>query len=149
MPFDDSLVPSRLPALPSAAQIVQHFPLAFGVRVDVEGLDTFPALERLRLKHARPPEPPEAVLLDRVLQLAPPALLVPIRRVLILGTRGTARMGGHRQGIVRVSAQEARTREGDARYGNRFSLFTTTVLHEIGHAVWDLCLTPAQRGTIS
>lgn len=145
MPLDDSLAPSRLPALPSAAQVIRHFPAAFGIGVDVEGREALPPLERLRLERARLPEPPEAVLLDRVLQLVPPALLGPIRLVLILETRGTARMGGHWQGIVRVSAQEARTREGDVRYGNRFSLFTTTVLHEIGHAVWDLCLTPAQR----
>jgi hypothetical protein len=109
------------------------------------GLDAPAAQERLRLAGARLPEPPEAVLLDRVLQVVPAALLEPIERVLIVQSRGTARMGGHRNGIVCVSAQEARLREGDVGYGGGFSLFTTTVLHEIGHAVWDLHLTAAQR----
>jgi hypothetical protein len=145
MPIDDDLPPTRLALDRSANQITEHFAEACGVRVDAVSLAALPAEERLRLAGARQPEPPEARLLDRVLQLVPPVLLGPIERVVILQSRGTARMGGHRNGIVRVSAQEARLREGDARYGDGFSLFTTTVLHEIGHAVWDLHLTAAQR----
>ena len=148
MPLEDELPPSRLPVNVSADQITAHFAEAFRLRVDPIGLDALPAQERLRLAGARLPEPPEAVLLDRVLQLVPAALLEPIERVVVLQSRGTGRMGGHRSRIVRVSAQEARLREGDVRYGGSFSLFTTTVLHEIGHAVWDLHLTAAQRSQL-
>src|SRR5438067_2290547 len=116
MPLDDELPPSRLPLDVQADEIAQHFLAAFGVRVDVEGLDALPGWERLSLAGARLPEPPEAVLLDRVLQLVPRALLVAVERIVIVQSRGTARYGGSRSGIVRVSAQEAWVSEGDRRY---------------------------------
>jgi hypothetical protein len=145
MPVDDELPPSRLPNDVQAPQVVAHFPETFGIRVDLDDLDALPALERQSLSGARLPEPPEAVLLDRVLQLLPDALLAPVQRVVILPSRGTARQGGSRGGIVRLSAQEARVREGDPRFGRAFSLFTTTLLHEIGHVVFAAVLTEAQR----
>jgi len=148
MPIDDELPPSRLLLEAEADQFVWHFPTAFGVRVDLEGLDALPAVERLSLSGARLLEPPEAVLLDRVLQLVPVAMLAAVERIVIVQTRGTARYGASRNGIVRLSAQEARVREGDRRYGNRFSLFTTTLLHEIGHLVFEASLTPEQQGQV-
>lgn len=129
-------------------EMVRHFREAAGVPIDLDGLDALPARERLSLAGARLPEPPEAVLLDRVLQLVPPDLLKPVERVVIVPTRGIGREGGSRSRIVRVSAQEARAREGDFRYGSRFSLFTTTVLHEIGHVVFEACLTAEQQGDL-
>ena len=141
MPFDDTLPPSRLPAFPELDQILAHFPTAFGVRVDSGGLDRLSALARQRYAAARPPEPPEAVLLDRVLQLVPPRLLRGIERIFLVPTRGTARPGGYLNGIVCVSAAEADVRRPDGDYANRFSVFTTTVLHEIGHAVFETVLT--------
>lgn len=141
MPFDDTLPPSRLPPFSEVDQILAHFPAAFDIRVDTGGLERLPALERQRFAAARPPEPPEAVLLDRVLQLVPARLLRGIERILVLPTRGTARPGGYLTGIVSVSAAEADVRRPDPIYGNRFSVFTTTVLHEIGHAVFETELT--------
>src|SRR5258707_401752 len=149
MPLDDELPPSRLPSQVQAQQIARHFPEAFGVRVDLDDLDTLPALERQSLFGARLPEPPEAVLLDRVLQLIPKALLAPAERLVMLPSRGTARPGGSRSRIVRLSAQEARVREGDPRYGRAFSMFTTTLLHEIGHLVFAETLAETQREQVS
>ena len=97
MPLDDELPPSRLPIDVQPEQ----FRSAFGVPVDLNGLDALPAPERQSLRSARPPK---AVLLDRVLQLLPEALLVPVERVVIMPTRGTARPGGSRNRIVRLSA---------------------------------------------
>lgn len=145
MPSDDDLPPSRLPERVEQEQIVRHFSEAFGIRVDVEGIEALPASERLSLAGARPPEPPEAVLLDRVLQLVPAALLTPVARIVMLPSRGTAREGGSRNRIIRLSAHEARMYEGDPRYGRAFSVFTTTVLHEIGHVVFEECLSDAQQ----
>jgi hypothetical protein len=141
MSFDDTLPPSRLPAFPELDQILAHFPAAFGVRVDVVGLDLLPALERQRYASARPPEPQEAVLLDWVLQLVPRRLLRGIERIILVPTRGTARPGGYLNGIVSVSAAEADVRRADGDCGNRFSVFATTVLHEIGHAAFETVLT--------
>jgi hypothetical protein len=149
MPLDQSLPPSRLSADPSAEETVRQFSSVLGVRVDLEGLNTLPAQERLSLAGARLPEPPEAVLLDRVLQLVPPVLLRPVERIVIVQSRGTARFGGSRGRIVRLSAQEARVGEADPRYGGGFSLFTTTVLHEVGHVVFEACLTAEQRDQLS
>ncbi|MBI3970823.1 MAG: hypothetical protein HY332_06000 [Chloroflexi bacterium] len=145
MPLDDDLPPSRLPSHVPARQVVEHFPGAFGIRVHVDDLNALPTLERQSLSGARLPEPPEAVLLDRVLQLVPLELLQAVERIVILQTRGTARQGGSRSRAIRLSAQEARVREGDPRYGRAFSLFTTTVLHEIGHVVFAEVLTETQR----
>src|SRR6266540_2469927 len=136
MPVDDTLPPSRLPALPELDQILYHFPKAFGIRADAEGLDGLPPPERQRYAAARPPEPPEAVLLDRVLQLVPLRILRGIDRVVVLPTRGTARPGGYLNGIVSIGASEADVRRPDPDFSNRFSVFTTTVVHEIGHGVF-------------
>jgi hypothetical protein len=145
MPLDETLPPARLSSHPSAEQITRYFPETFNVRVDIEGLDALPDHERLSLAGARLPEPPEVVLLDRVLQLVPVALLRGVGRIVMLQDRGTARFGGYRSRIVRLSAPEARVRRGDAGYGGSFSLFTTTALHEIGHAVWETLLSDDQR----
>ena len=40
-------------------------------------------------------------------------------------------------------------REGDPRYGRAFSLFTTTVLHEIGQVVFEASLSPIQQEQVS
>jgi hypothetical protein len=141
MPFDYTLPESRLPAFPGLDQILGHFPAAFGIRVDSDGLDRLPVLEHQRYAAARPPEPPEAVLLDRVLQVVPPSLLQGIERILVVPTRGTARPGGYLNGVASVSAAEADVRRPDPIYGGHFSVFTTTVLHEIGHAVFETVLT--------
>src|SRR6266508_110988 len=148
MPFDDSLPPSRLPAFPELDQVLAHFPDAFGIRVDTDGLDRLPAVERQRYAAARLPEPPESVHLDRVLQLVPLRLLSGIERILVLPTRGTARPGGYLNGIVSVSAAEADARRPDPEYGDRFSVFKTTVLHEIGHAIFETVLTPEQQEAV-
>ncbi len=145
MPFDDTLPPSRLPALPELGQVLAHFPSTFGIRVDTDGLELLPVLERQRYAAARPPEPPEAALLDRALQLVPLRLLRGVERIVVLPTRGTARPGGYLNGIVSVSAAEADVRRSDPIYGDRFSVFTTTVLHEIGHAIFQTALTGAQQ----
>src|SRR5947209_7757790 len=131
MLLDHELPPSRLPSSVQVPQIDRHFLEAFGIRVDLDGLDALPALERQRLASARPLEPPEAVLLDRVLQLVPRELLQSVERVCMLQTRGTARFGGSLQGIIGLSAEEARVRERDRRFTGSFSLFTTTLLHEL------------------
>jgi hypothetical protein len=148
MPFDDTLPPSRLPAFPELDQILAHFASTSGIRVDTDGLDRLPAVERQRYAAARPLEPPEAALLDRVLQLVPPRLLRGVKRIVVLPTRGTARPGGYLNGIVSVSAAEADVGRTDAEYGNRFSVFTTTVLHEIGHAIFDTVLSPEQQEAV-
>jgi len=103
------------------------------------------APERQRYAAARPPEPPEAVLLDRVLQLVPLRILRGIDRVVVLPTRGTARPGGYLNGIVSIGASEADVRRPDPDFSNRFSVFTTTVVHEIGHGVFQTALTPYQQ----
>jgi hypothetical protein len=36
----------------------------------------------------------------------------------------------------------------DPEFGNRFTVFTTTVLHEIGHAAFLTALTPAQQDVV-
>jgi hypothetical protein len=145
MPLDETLPPSRLPAFPELDQILAHFPAAFGIRVDTDGLDQLPAVERQRYATARPPEPPEAVLLDRVLQLVPLGLLRRVERIVVLPTRGTARPGGYFDGILSLSAAEADARRPDSEYEHRFSVFTTTVVHEIGHAVFETVLSPDEQ----
>jgi hypothetical protein len=145
MPSDDTLPPSRLPAFPEIDEILAHFPAAFGIRVDTDGLDRLPAVERRRYAAARPPEPPEAVLLDRVLQLTPLRLLWGVERIVVLPTRGTARPGGYLNGIVSLSAAEADARRSDPEYENRFSVFTTTVAHEIGHAIFATMLSAEEQ----
>jgi hypothetical protein len=148
MPADDTLPPSLLSALPELDQILGHFPAAFGVRVDTDRLDVLPSLEPQRYATARPPEPPEAALLDRVLQLVPRRFLHDVERIIVLPTRGTARPGGYLNGIVSVGASEADVRRPDPDFGNRFTVFTTTVVHEVGHAVFQTVLTPNQRDLV-
>jgi hypothetical protein len=148
MPVDRPLPPPRLSLRASAGEIVQHFPERSGVRVDLAALDALPALERLSLAGARLPEPPEAVLLDRVLQLVPAPLLAAVDRILIVDTGETGRPGSYLGRIVRVRTPALRLREGDPVYGGQFSVFTTTVLHEIGHAVYEELLTPRQRDLV-
>jgi hypothetical protein len=145
MPLDDQLPPPRLPAKLNVSAIADHFTRTFGVVVDPAAFSSLPQAERLGLAGARLPEPPEAALLDRVLQLVPAVLLAPAEAILIVASRDIGRQGGARGGIVRVSAQEARLGEGDLAYGRAFSLFNTTVLHEIGHVVFARVLTDAQR----
>jgi hypothetical protein len=145
MPLDDHLPLPHLPARLESAEIARHFESAFQIMVDPAGINVLPAADRLSLAGARLPEPPEAVLLDRVLQLVPTNLLTPVKAVLILTSRGTGRQGGARGGVVRVSAHEARLREGDPRYDRAVSLFTTTTLHEIGHVVFEACLSDTQQ----
>lgn len=148
MPLDYPLPPTLLPHLSDVDRVVRHFLESFRIRVDAEGLDTLPASDRLRLANARPPEPPEAVLLDRVLQVIPLRLLQGVDRILLLPARGVARYGGYLNGIVRVSASEADTRRPDPEYGNRVSVFTATVAHEIGHAIYATVLTAEQRDSV-
>jgi len=148
MPLDDALPPSRLPVRPTADQIASHFVEAYGIRVDVQGLETLPERARLGLAGARPPEPPDAMLIDRVLQVAPRAMLRGVKRIVVLG-RGTARYGGYLNGIVRLGASSADRRTRDADFGGRFSVFVTTVLHEIGHSVYLDLLAPEQHTALT
>src|SRR5919197_1554782 len=99
MPLDDVLPSSRLPHEPAGGQIVAHFHTAHGVRVDWDDLTMN---ERLGLAGARLPEPPEAHLLDRVLQLVPRALLQPVQRILIVDNGAVGRFGGYLAGLVRL-----------------------------------------------
>jgi hypothetical protein len=145
MPPDDALPPSRLPASPSAEQIARHFVSTFGVRVD---LDALPAASRLSLAGARVPEPPEAALLDRVLQLVPAPLLTAVDRILVVDRGETGRAGSYDSRIIRIRTPALNLREGDPIYRRRFSLFTTTVLHELAHAVYEEWLTPEQRDLV-
>ncbi len=93
MPVDNTLPPSRLPAYPASEQIVRHFPATFGVQVDLSGLDALPVQERLTLLGARLPEPPEAVLLDRILELVPAGMLPAIGRIVMLDSLAVGRLG--------------------------------------------------------
>src|SRR5688572_20242167 len=113
MPLDDNLPPPRLPEGPSPRQIVGHILREFGVRVDTEGLDDLPERMRRHVTGARLPEPPEAVVLDRVLQLVPRMLLRSVERIVMVQTRGTARLGGALGGVLAISAEEARVRVRD------------------------------------
>src|SRR5207244_565864 len=79
----------RLPARTSADQMADHFAGTYGVRVDLGALDVLPAHVRLSLAGARPPEPAEAALLDRVLQVVPAPLLKAVDRLLIVDTGET------------------------------------------------------------
>ena len=148
MPPDDSLPPSRLPEQPTGEQIVAHFQVVCGVRVDLEGLDALSASERLALTGARLPEPPEAHLLDRVLQVVPQAMRSAIGRIVLLDSRAIGRYGTYRVEIVRVVASALHLHEGDPDYGGQYSFFVTTVLHEIGHAVYARWLTREQRAAV-
>lgn len=145
MPLDDTLHPSRLPTRATVQQLVNHFPSEHDVRVDLVGLGVLLPQVRLGLAGARLPEPSEAALLDRVLQLVPAPLLACVDRVLIVDTGETGRLGTYERRIVRIRTPALRLRDGDPVYGRRFSLFTTTVLHEIAHAVYEEWLTPPQR----
>ena len=142
---DHALPPSRLPAHPGARQIAQHFAETYGVRIDLGALDLLPAYVRLSLAHARPPESPEATLLDRVLQLVPAPLLEAVDRVLIVDTGETGRPGSYDYRIIRIRTPALDLRRGDPEYGNEFSVFTTTIVHELGHAVYEELLTLRQR----
>ena len=148
MPVDDVLPPSRLSAHASEDEIVRYFPAAFGVRVDVEGLEALPALVRLSLAGARPPEPLEAALLDRVLQLVPTPLLAAVDRVLIVDTGETGRPGTYGGRIIRIRTPALQLRTADPDFGGDFSVFATTVIHELGHAVYDELFTDRQRDLV-
>jgi hypothetical protein len=148
MPPDASLPPSRLPPRASADEIARHFPAVWSVRVDPEDLEALPRHGHLSLAGARLPEPPEAVLLDRVLQLVPTGLLEKLDRILIVDSSETGRLGGYDNGIVRVRTPALDLRRGDPEYGSRFSSFTITVLHEIGHAVFEEWLSVRQRASL-
>ena len=94
------------------------------------------------------PEPPEAVLMDRVLQLVPLELLRGVERIVMLPSRGTARYGSYLNGSIRLGVDAASRRQPDAEFGNRYSLFTTTLLHEVGHAIHQVWLTNEQRAKV-
>lgn len=149
MPLDDELPTPRRPARLEPEQIVHHFLEEFGVRVDRDHLDLVPERERMGFENARLPEPPEAVLMDRVLQLLPVDLLRGVERIVILPSRGTARYGGYLNGIIRLGVDAAWRRTRDNEFGGNYSLFTTTLLHEVGHAVYQRCLTDSQRTQVT
>jgi hypothetical protein len=144
MPVDRSLPPPRLSRRASVSEIVRHFREAFGVRVDLEGLELLAPLARLRLAGARLPEPPEAVLLDRILQVVPLIFLAAVDRVLIVDSGETGRLGSFDSGIVRVRTPALHLHQEDPDINGHFSLFTTTVLHEIGHAAYERILSKSQ-----
>ena len=148
MPLDRALPPSRLPAHSSAEQVARYFVQTSGVRVDLVGLDVLPAHVRLSLAGARLPEPPEAALLDRVLQLVPAPLRMAVDRVLIVNTGETGRPGSYDGRIIRIRTPALDLRRGDPEYGNQFSVFTTTVIHEVGHAAYEELLAMRQRETL-
>jgi hypothetical protein len=148
MSLDRALPPSQLPTHPNAAQIARYFAERCGVRVDLAGLDMLPAYVRLSLQGARLPEPPEAAMLDRVLQLIPTPLLKAVDRVPVVDTGETGRPGSYDARIIRVRTPALKLRNGDPEYGKEFSIFTTTVIHELGHAVYEELLTDHQRDLV-
>ena len=107
------------------------------------------ASERLGFAGARLPEPPEARLLDRVLQVVPRALLRPVQRIVIVDSGVIGRFGGYLGGIVRLYSPVLRLKVADPHFGGRFSYFTTTVLHEIGHAIYAEALGDEQRRRVA
>jgi hypothetical protein len=145
MPLDRVLPLSQLPADATTDQIARHFAQAWGLRVDLSELHVLPAYVRLSLAGARPPEPPEAALLDRVLQVVPTSLLTAVDRLLIVDTGETGRPGSYDSRIIRIRTPALDLRRGDPEYGNEFSAFTTTVVHELGHAVYEELLHERQR----
>jgi hypothetical protein len=142
MPVDDSLPQPLLPPRASRDEIARHVPTTFGPRVDVNGV---PEAEMLRLAGARLPDVNEARLLDRVLQLVPPPLLSAVTRILIVDNGMVGLLGRYRARIVCLYTPVLRLSLADPRYRRRFSLFTTTTLHEIAHGVYAERLTGAQR----
>jgi hypothetical protein len=148
MPPDHALPPSRLPARSSADQIAHYFAATHGVRVDLGALDLLPAHVRLSLAGARPPEPPEAALLDRVLQVIPAPLLRAVDRLLIVDTGETGRPGSYDDRTIRIRTPALDLSRGDPEYGNEFSVFTATVIHELGHAVYEELLNEQQRDLV-
>jgi hypothetical protein len=145
MPPDDVLPPPHLPPLAREEQIVRHFPAAFGVRIDVGDVDALPPHITASLTGVRLPEPPEAVLLDRVLQVVPAIPLRLIERILIADAGVTGLLGVYSDGVIRLGTDALQLRRPDRQFAGVLSVFTATVLHEIGHAVYRRLLTPAQR----
>lgn len=145
MPLYDSLPPSRLPRHLTAEGVAHHFSVTLGVRVDLQEL---PQGERAALARARLPTPPEARLLDRVLQLVPPGLLTAVERLLIVDSGAVGQLGSYRAGVIRIFTPALRLGQPDPQAERRYSYFTTTVLHEIGHAVYSRRLTLPQRATL-
>jgi hypothetical protein len=145
MPRDDTLPPSRLPPFATAEHIVRHFSEECGVRVDVNDLDALPSRMRLRLSGVRLPEPPEAALLDRVLQVVPSAVFKLVIRMLIVDAGITAHLGVYGRGVIRLGTGALRLRLPDEQFADQLSILTGTLLHEFGHTVFQDLLTPAQR----
>jgi hypothetical protein len=145
MPLDETLPPSRLTPRTGSEEIVRHFVAAFGVRVDVDGLEHLPRPVRLRLTGVRLPEPPEAVLLDRVLQALPLVVLGTVERVLIVDNGTMGHLGVYSGGVIRIGTDALLLRQPDREFAGRLSVFAGTVLHEFGHAAYERVLTPAQR----
>src|SRR5438128_2484301 len=50
--------------------------------------------------------------------------------------RAVGRFGGYLGGIIRLYSPALRLTFADPHFSGRFSYFTTTVLHEIGHAIY-------------
>jgi hypothetical protein len=148
MALDDALPPARLPATPAPGEIARHFPSTYGISVDADTLHLLPARQRVGLHGARLPEPPEAVLIDRVLQLVEAGLLRGVERIVLLPSRGTARYGSYLDGVIRLGVDAASRRVRDPEFGGRYSVFTTTLLHEIGHAVFAAWLSDRQRSDV-
>ncbi|HET6318963.1 MAG TPA: hypothetical protein VFG86_21115, partial [Chloroflexota bacterium] len=81
----------------------------------------------------------------RVLQVVPPVALRLIERVLIVDAGITGQLGVYASGVVRLGTDALRVRQPDRQFASRLSIFSGTVLHEIGHAVYHRLLTTAQR----
>lgn len=145
MPADDPLPPSRLPTSIAPTEIAYRLLTAAGVRVDWEGLL---AVEHLSWADARLPDVAEAHLLDRVLQLVPPALKSAGERIVIVDSGAVGRFGSYRSGIIRLYTPALRLTLPDPEYDRRFSYFTTTVLHETGHAVYARHLSDRDRALV-
>ena len=148
MPLDETLPASSLSPNPTVQQIAGHFLKNYGVRVDGEGFNALSPAQRLSLSGARLPEPPEAHLLDRSFQVVPNGMLQTVRRIVLLETGFVGRYGSYQDGIVRIIDSPLLLREGDPDFGKNYSFFVTTVLHEIGHAVFERWLTSAQQGAV-
>jgi hypothetical protein len=144
MPLDDVLPPTQLPPTCGASEIVAHFASAFDVRVDVDDLDALPAHVRLRLTGVRLPEPPEAIVIDRALQVVPKAMLQLIDRILIVDSGVIGHLGIYFRGVIRLGTAALRPHQPNHQFGRRLSILSGSLLHEIGHAVYEQ-LTPAQR----
>lgn len=143
--LDHSFPAARLPVNSTSDHIVQHFQKTFGVRVDVSDLP--PDVARASTG-ARIPDPAEAMLLDRILQIIPLSWIAWVDRIIIVDNGETARDGSYLSRTVFIRTPALNLRLRDPEFSGKYSRFTVTVLHKIGHAVYQ-SLTRNQRQQVT